>query len=225
MFGRIARRYDLLNRVLSLGQDVRWRPRVAARVAEAPPGRLLDVCTGTGDVALDLTSARARCTAATSACRCWRGLGARARSSTAAVLVRRRRAPPAARRRRAWTRSPSPSASATSRTSSGGLRELARVLRPGGALAGARVLDAARDRSPPLLRWWARTCRPASADWLSGDGEAYRYLPDSVASFPDGDELRRRLEAAGFAGVRVHPLTGGVATLYDGERAGDGRRC
>ena len=54
MFGRIAHRYDLLNRVLSLGQDVRWRRLVARRVAEVEPARVLDVCSGTGDIALGL---------------------------------------------------------------------------------------------------------------------------------------------------------------------------
>jgi len=221
MFGRIAWRYDLLNRVLSVGQDRRWRRAVAARVAQASPGRLLDVCTGTGDLALGLASPGLvyGCDFSLPMLALARGKG---RSS----------------RRPSWFAAdalhlPLADGALDAVTVAfgirnfenldAGLRELARVLRPGGR---AVILEFSTPRGTfaPVLRWWVRHLPPLVGRLVAGDGEAYRYLADSVARFPDGDELRRRLEAAGFAGVRSTPLTGGVATLYDGERAGDGRR-
>lgn len=221
MFGRIAWRYDLLNRVLSLGQDRRWRRAVAARVAEVPPGRLLDVCTGTGDLALGLASPGAvyGCDFSLPMLALARGKG---RSS----------------RRPSWFAAdalhlPLANGALDAVTVAFGIRnfedlaaglsELARVLRPGGRVV---ILEFSTPRGTlaPVLRWWVRHLPPLVGRLVAGDGEAYRYLADSVASFPDGDELRRRLEAAGFAGVRATPLTGGVATLYDGERAGAARR-
>ena len=221
MFGRIAWRYDLLNRVLSVGQDRRWRRAVAARVAQASPGRLLDVCTGTGDLALGLASPGLvyGCDFSLPMLALARGKG---RSS----------------RRPSWFAAdalhlPLADGALDAVTVAfgirnfenldAGLRELARVLRPGGR---AVILEFSTPRGTfaPVLRWWVRHLPPLVGRLVAGDGEAYRYLADSVARFPDGDELRRRLEAAGFAGVRSTPLTGGVATLYDGERAGDGQR-
>jgi demethylmenaquinone methyltransferase/2-methoxy-6-polyprenyl-1,4-benzoquinol methylase len=222
MFGRIAWRYDLLNRVLSLGQDRRWRRAVAARVAQAPPGRLLDVCTGTGDLALGLASP---------------GQVYGCDFSLPMLALARAKDPPSSRRP-SWfaadaLRLPLADGALDAVTVAFGIRnfedlaaglcELARVLRPGGRVV---ILEFSTPRGAfaPALRWWVRHLPPLIGRLVSGDGEAYRYLADSVATFPDGDELRRRLEAAGFAGVRSTPLTGGVATLYDGERAGDGRR-
>jgi demethylmenaquinone methyltransferase / 2-methoxy-6-polyprenyl-1,4-benzoquinol methylase len=221
LFGRIAWRYDLLNRVLSLGQDRRWRSAVAARVAQAPPGRLLDVCTGTGDLALGLASSG-------------RVYGC---DFSLPMLARARGKGPPSPRGPSWfaadaLRLPLADGALDAVTVAFGIRnfedleaglcELARVLRPGGRVV---ILEFSTPRGvfAPLLRWWVRHLPPLVGRVVSGDGEAYRYLADSVASFPDGAALRRRLEAAGFAGVRATPLTGGVATLYEGEWAGDSR--
>jgi demethylmenaquinone methyltransferase/2-methoxy-6-polyprenyl-1,4-benzoquinol methylase len=98
-----------------------------------------------------------------------------------------------------------------------GLAGLARVLRPGGALL---VLEFSRPRGPlaPVLSWWVRSVPPRIGRWLSGDSEAYSYLPASVSSFPEGDEMCRALENAGFENIEVLRLTAGVASLYEGKR-------
>ena len=103
-----------------------------------------------------------------------------------------------------------------------GLEEMVRVLRPGGVLL---VLEFSRPRGllAPALGWWARTVPPRLGRLVSGDPEAYDYLPASVASFPEGPAMCRNLEAAGLESVTVRPLTGGVASLYEGTRPMGGK--
>jgi demethylmenaquinone methyltransferase/2-methoxy-6-polyprenyl-1,4-benzoquinol methylase len=98
-----------------------------------------------------------------------------------------------------------------------GLAELARVLRPGGTML---VLEFSRPQGPlaPLLEWWVRNIPPRVGRLVSGDAEAYTYLPASVSTFAEGSELCRALEAAGLTNVEARRLTGGVASLYQGTR-------
>lgn len=222
MFARIAHRYDLLNRVLSLGNDVRWRRALARRVAAASPARVLDVCTGTGDVALGFDRGP-------SVVGCDFCLPMLAR---AGGKVRRLGADLAFVAGDALAL-PFADASFDAVTVAFGVRnfehlergldELVRVLAPGGVLL---VLEFSRPHGPaaPLLRAWARTVPPLVGRLVSGDREAYSYLPESVDRFPAGAALCARLEAAGLDAVRARSLTAGVATLYEGARTGERER-
>jgi len=100
-----------------------------------------------------------------------------------------------------------------------GLQELARVLRPGGTLL---VLEFSHPRGPfaSVLRWWMRHIPPRVGGIVSRDREAYGYLSASAASFPDGAELSDRLCEAGVSPRRMRRLTGGVATLYESVKQG-----
>ncbi len=217
MFGRISHRYDLLNRLLSLGRDRAWRVRLARRIADGGGGRVLDVCTGTGDVALTLDGA---CEVlGTDFC-------------LPMLRIAHLKAESAGRRLPLFAADALQLPLADGlfdavtvafgvrnfERLAAGLAELVRVLRPGGMLA---VLEFSRPRGPlgPLLGWWAREVPPRLGRLLSGDDEAYSYLPASVDSFPDTGEMCRCLAGAGLIGVRAQRLTGGVATLYDGRRA------
>lgn len=216
MFGRIAHRYDLLNRLLSLGRDVVWRRRLVERAANAGPLLVVDVCSGTGDVALELARR-----APTLACDFCLPMLARARSKAAALG---RDVPLVVADALDL---PLPAASVDVVTVAFGVRnfedlgagldELARVLRPGGVLL---VLEFSRPRGPlaPFLGWWASRVPPRLGRLVSGDDEAYRYLPDSVGRFPSGQEFLAVLATHGLDPVRQWPLTGGVATLYEGVR-------
>jgi demethylmenaquinone methyltransferase / 2-methoxy-6-polyprenyl-1,4-benzoquinol methylase len=215
MFGRIAHRYDLLNRVLSIGRDVGWRKTVARRVAAANPGRVLDVCTGTGDLALavvgDVIVGADFCLPMLALARSkGRGRGRDVPFCAADAL-----------------QLPFADMSVDVVTVAFGIRnfsdletglaELVRVLRPGGLML---VLEFSRPRGPlaPLLRWWVRTVPPRVGRALSGDPEAYTYLPQSVSAFAEGDVLCSALRKAGLDGVEVQQLTSGVASLYEGTR-------
>jgi len=214
MFGRIARRYDLLNRILSVGRDAAWRRVLSRRVKKAEPEVVLDVCTGTGDVALGL------CQSATTI----------ASDFCLPMLVQARK-----KVSEAGCRMPLFAADALRlpltddcvdvvtvafgvrnfENLEAGLGELVRVLGPGGTLL---VLEFSRPRGllGPVLRWWARVVPPRVGAVISGDSEAYTYLPDSVSVFPDGGEMGGILTKCGVTGVFERRLTGGVATLYEG---------
>jgi demethylmenaquinone methyltransferase/2-methoxy-6-polyprenyl-1,4-benzoquinol methylase len=222
MFGRIAHRYDLLNRVLSVGRDVAWRRAIAERLAATGADLVLDVCTGTGDVALAINGPQV-----IGADFCLPMLDfAQAKAASAG-----KRLPLVAADA---LRLPIGDASVDAVTVAFGVRnfsnlgtglaELARVLRPGGTLL---VLEFShpKGRLAPLLGWWVRVVPPRVGRWLSGDPEAYSYLPASVSTFPESDAMCRRLQDAGLERVVAWPLTGGVATLYEGVRleARDGR--
>lgn len=216
MFGRIAHRYDLLNRVLSLGQDVRWRRLVARRVAAGKPERVLDVCSGTGDIALGLKPGPAV-------------FGA----DFSLPMLSLARAKADQRRRElglmvadALSLPLADGAVDVVTVSFGvrnfedletGLTELIRALRPGGTLL---VLEFSHPRGlfGPLLGWWVRHVPPRIGRFISGDPEAYQYLPSSVGSFADAETMCRILADLGLESVTATPLTGGVCTLYQGVR-------
>jgi demethylmenaquinone methyltransferase/2-methoxy-6-polyprenyl-1,4-benzoquinol methylase len=216
MFGRIAHRYDLLNRLLSLGQDVRWRRLVARRIAESGADRVLDVCAGTGDLAICFEAARQvygsdfclpmlalarQKTASSSGAPAWFAADALqlpvATGSFDAVTVAF-----GIRNFEDLER---------------GLAELVRVLDIGGRLI---VLEFSQPRGTlaPVMKWWVRQVPPLVGRIVSGDAEAYRYLTTSVEQFPDGERLMVVLRNAGLDEVEARPLTGGVATLYEGTR-------
>jgi demethylmenaquinone methyltransferase/2-methoxy-6-polyprenyl-1,4-benzoquinol methylase len=213
MFDRIAPRYDLLNRMLSMGQDRRWRWRVARRVAGARPKRVLDVCTGTGDLALASSG-----TASNFGC-----------DFSLPMLVRARAKARAGGRRLALIAAdalslPFRDGSFDVITVAFGIRnferlddglsELLRALRPGGTLL---ILEFSKPAGPfaPALGWWIRRVPPRVGRLVSGDREAYSYLTESVASFPDGIEMCGILERLGARPLDPRRLTGGVATLYE----------
>jgi demethylmenaquinone methyltransferase/2-methoxy-6-polyprenyl-1,4-benzoquinol methylase len=217
MFGRIASRYDLANRILSVGCDRGWRRRLVDAVRRGKPGSVLDLATGSGDTAFALGRAlpgsvrivgmdfcepmlaEARRKAAA------RGSGARFLAGDALAL-------------------PLPDASFDAVTISFGLRNLAdrarglaemrRVLRPGGRLF---VLEFSQPSAwfRPLYYFYLRSVIPVLAGWITGDRPAYDYLNDSIGKFPDRAGLRAEIEGAGFASVSSMPLTFGIVALHE----------
>jgi demethylmenaquinone methyltransferase/2-methoxy-6-polyprenyl-1,4-benzoquinol methylase len=222
MFDDIAPRYDLLNRLLSCGVDIRWRRFAVRQLAIPPRGRVLDVATGTGDVALEIarqTDPSVRIVGADFT----QGMLVRGREKVAASPARGRielvNAPCEAL--------PFPAASFDGVTIAFGIRnvvdrvaglhEMARVLTPGGRLV---VLEFATPRNR-LFRAVYLTYFHRILPWLGGllsRRSAYQYLPESVQEFPDRDTFLAMMGAAGLTALRCVNLTGGIAAVYVGEK-------
>ena len=222
MFGRIASRYDVANRILSAGLDLGWRRRLVRRVAQYAPRRLLDLATGSGDVAFALA----------------RGLTERP-----AILGMDFCAPmlaEAEQKRQAATDGrydsirfaqgdglnlPLPDGGFDVVTISFGLRNMAdrhralteirRVLRPGGALL---VLEFSQPYAllRPFYFFYLKHLLPVIGGWVTGNASAYRYLNDSIETFPGRAGLEQELLAAGFTNVASESLTGGTVALHQG---------
>jgi len=221
MFARVAPRYDLLNHLLSGSLDRLWRRRASRSLARAlPPGaRILDLCCGTGDQAEALRAAGFRVVAADF---CLPML------ALAGPKFRRGSARPPAPLNADALELPLPDAGFDGATVSFGMRnvadlhralvEIARVLRPGGELA---VLEFTVPAWQPL-RWiylfYFRYLLPRIGAWVSGDGSAYVYLPESVLGFPQREGFLAELDRAGFVEGRFASLSGGILCLYRARR-------
>lgn len=217
MFDAIAPRYDLLNHVLSVGIDKRWRARAIAALQLTGRETLLDVCTGTADVALE---GRRRGAA--------RVVGIDFANAMLSLGLKKIRSAGEASRialvRGDAMRLPVPDGSADAATVAFGIRnvqrpevacaEMARALRRGGRLA---ILEFGVPRIPGLSRlylWYFTHLLPLVGRLVSGHTAAYSYLPASVGTFPPPSEFMKILRQAGFDDVRADPLTFGIVYLY-----------
>src|SRR5689334_23574604 len=224
MFDRVAERYDLLNDVLSLGQD-RWWRRVVARTVGARPGeRVLDLAAGTGTSSRTFSTTGAFCVA------CDFSLGMLQVGARRAVSERRPGGPSERVRFAAGDalRLPFRDGAFDAVTSSFGLRnvadpdatlaEMLRVTRPGGRLV---ICEFGHLPSAQLDAWYGRYLSaflPAVARRLSPSGDAYEYLAESIRDWPRQAELARRIGAAGWTAIRWRNLTLGVVTVHVARR-------
>jgi len=220
MFDAVAPRYDLLNRVLSLGIDRYWRTRTVRLLADEQPTRVLDVATGTADLAIKaerMLHPREIVGVDLSAEMLAHGrekldrLGLSPRISLvqgdAATLPFEDGAFDAALVAFGVRNFEDLHA---------GLRDIRRALRPGGTLV---VLEFSRPRRFPikqLYAWYNRHVLPRIGGTLSPAQSAYEYLPRSVAAFPDGTDFLDRMDTAGFIDLLWTPLTFGIVSLYRG---------
>jgi demethylmenaquinone methyltransferase/2-methoxy-6-polyprenyl-1,4-benzoquinol methylase len=217
MFDRIAPRYDFVNRVLSLGLDVRWRRRVVRALALGERPRVLDLATGTGDLAIAIARACPGATVVgvdpsegmlavgrTKLAR--RGLDARVTLEVgdAQHLSYASCAFDAATIAFGIRNVPDRAA---------GLREMARVVRPGGRIAVLELGEPRRGVLARAARFHTHHVVPRIGALLGGARE-YRYLQTSVAAFPPAEEFAALMRTCGLDVLEVTPLTFGVCTLY-----------
>ncbi len=223
MFDAIAPRYDLLNRVLSAGIDKRWRIQAIRSLGLTGRETLLDVCSGTADVALEArrTGAAARVLGVDFARAMLRiGVG---------KIAREGRTPEITLVQGDATNLPVLSESVDAVTVAFGIRnverpeaacrEMARTLRPGGRLA---ILEFGVPRIPgiaALYLWYFKYLLPKVGNAVSKHSSAYAYLPASVSTFPPPEVFCDILVAAGFTEIKAVPLTFGIVYLYTARRA------
>ena len=219
MFDAIARRYDLLNRVLSFGSDQRWRRRTVRALELVPGAEVLDVATGTADLAIACARAGARVTGVDPSAGMLavgeRKVGA-ARLGDRITLVRgdaQALGFPAARFDAACMAFGIRNVPDRPRA----LGELARVVKPGGRIAILELGEPRRGPLAALARLHVHAFVPLVGALLSS-GREYRYLQASIAAFPPAEEFVAMLRAAGLAEVRAQPLTFGVANLFSARR-------
>ncbi len=224
MFAAISPRYDFLNHFLSLGIDRSWRRWTVKLVPPAGDGPILDVCTGTGDLALEYWRASGgRATiVATDFCRAMLDIGA--------AKCRRRKADGCITLMEGDTRQ-LPFDDNTFqivcvafglrnvRTPEEGLREMVRVCRPGGRVAVLEFSMPEGRMLAGLYRFYFRRVLPLVGQALARNRhKAYNYLPASVGQFPQDVALAAEMREAGLRNVEQHRFTFGIATLYVGEK-------
>jgi demethylmenaquinone methyltransferase/2-methoxy-6-polyprenyl-1,4-benzoquinol methylase len=214
MFGRVAGRYDLLNHSLSGGIDLYWRSRLVHAVAQQRPARVLDLATGSGDVLLALRRHRAYGSHAAGADFCLPMLQ-RARAKGAPNLLAAD----------ALHLPFGPSTYDAITIAFGlrnfadrlaGLREMRRVLRPGGR---AYILEFSHPAAgfAPLYFWYLRNIMPHYARLFTPEKGAYQYLGESIRAFPPQPELAEMLRQAGFSAARWQNLSLGIVALHIAE--------
>jgi demethylmenaquinone methyltransferase / 2-methoxy-6-polyprenyl-1,4-benzoquinol methylase len=223
MFAGIAGRYDLLNHLLSGNIDKRWR-RTVARTLEpslTEGSRVLDVACGTGDLSLVLARAGKAEVVGLDFCRPMLEVARRkaADDSRTVPFVEG----DALRLPFADETFDAATIAFGLRNLAGvseGLKELRRILRRGGRLAVLEFSSPVVPGFRALFRFYFERVLPRVGGWVSGSRGAYEYLPDSVSRFPDQKRLAGLMREAGFENVGYRNLTGGIAALHTGTRAG-----
>lgn len=225
MFARIAGRYDLGNRVLSMGVDRSWRRKLVWAVVAHNPLTVLDLATGSGDVAFALADALRPPIRIIGMDFCLPMLEAAEAKKRAATPERYAHVffQPGD-----GLALPLADQSVDAVTISFGLRNMAdrhrslgemqRVLRPGGR---AYILEFSQPQwwMRPFYLFYLRRVLPRLAGWLTGDRAAYVYLNESIEAFPGRTALAAEMRAAGFTDVAARGLTGGIVALHSGARA------
>ena len=217
MFNDIAPKYDLLNHVLSMGIDIQWRKKVRRLLATIEPKRILDIATGTGDLAIELAKLKPR-----------EIVGADIAVDMLKIGEKKVKA-----KKLDHIITMEPGDSENLRFDDNyfdavtvafgvrnyenlleGLKEMNRVMRPGGLVA---ILEFSKPHGFPfrnIYNFYFKNILPGVGRMVSKNDEAYTYLPDSVQKFPENKEFMEVMARAGYKNITQQRLTFGIATLY-----------
>lgn len=222
MFDRIAGRYDFLNHLLSMGIDKGWRKKAINTLRSIQPKKILDVATGTGDLAIAALSLQPDAITGVDISEGMMEIGRKklkdkGLDSKIALQFGDSEALPF--ETGSYDAITCAYGVRNFEHLEKGLQEMNRVLRTGGRVA---ILEFSRPKNFPvkqLYHFYFRYILPTLGKTVSKDATAYTYLPESVAAFPEGDRFCSILETCGFKDVKARPLTFGITTLYTGEKA------
>lgn len=222
MFGRIAGRYDLANRALACGTDVYWRWRQVRAVSRHEPKRVLDLATGSGDVALALARKLPADVAITGGDFCRPMLEQADRKKvgdprTERITFEFADALALPYRDGSFEAATLSFGLRNFGDRALGLRELRRVLAPGRGKAFILEFSQPYGWFAPLYYAYLRHVLPTLAGWLTGDRDAYRYLADTIGRFPTVGDISAELTAAGFRNVKATRMTLGIVALHEAE--------
>lgn len=221
LFDSIAHRYDLLNHLLSGGIDLYWRRKAIAAVRDLQPKRILDVATGTADLALAAMKLAPEVIVGVDISENMLAIGRdkiAQKGLTGTITLQAGEAEKIAFPDGSFDASIVAFGARNFENLEQGLREMGRVLRVGGRIM---VLEFSRPSAFPfkqLYFFYFRRILPLVGRLISKDPGAYTYLPDTVMRFPEGEDFLGILRAAGFRNVRQERLTFGIATIYTGDR-------
>lgn len=217
MFDRIAKRYDLLNHVLSLGIDKIWRKKAIKTLASIQPQNILDIATGTGDFAIAAMKLSPTKITGLDISKGMLEIGQekieklKLQDTIHLQYGDSEQIPFADNSYDAVTCA---YGVRNFENLEKGLTEMARVMRPGGRLA---ILEFSKPKSFPfknIYNFYFNNILPTMGKRVSKDETAYTYLPESVKAFPDGEDFLKILQKCGFNACQATPLTMGITTLY-----------
>jgi len=221
MFDAISARYDFLNHFLSLGIDKGWRRKVVAMVRKQKPERILDIATGTADLALALANDRNIQVTGVDISEGMLAVGrekVKKQGKAEVVELRYGDSEDLPFTEAAFDAVTVAFGVRNFENLDAGLKEMHRVLKPKGAVF---VLEFSKPRTFPVKQLYGFYFRQILPRWgrlISKDSAAYTYLPESVNAFPDGQAFLERLRKVGFSELAQKRLTFGIATIYTGRK-------
>ena len=221
MFNDIAPNYDFLNRVLSMGTDKLWRKKVKRKVAEVKPKKILDIATGTGDLAIELARLNPDEIIGADIAEDMLKIGETKIKKKGLDNIIKLETGDAENLKYETGYFDAVTVAFGVRNYENllkGLQEMNRVLRPDGMVA---ILEFSKPSAFPvknIYNFYFKHILPNIGKTVSKNDEAYTYLPESVQQFPEGKEFMRVMKKAGYKQIAQKRLTYGIATLYTGKK-------
>ncbi len=221
MFDNIAKHYDFLNIFLSMGIDRVWRRKVVKLLRPKQPKKILDIATGTGDLAIALSKTGAKEIVGVDISKGMLKLAVdkiKRKKLTDRISVQLADSEALPFSDLTFDAITVAFGIRNFQNPEKGLKEMFRTLNIGGTLAILEFSKPHKFPVRPLFNFYSKRFIPFIGKMISGDKRAYDYLPESVNAFPEGESFLRWVKDAGFKNTKQHRLSSGIATLYTGEK-------